>query len=89
MQLSMTIGTMAVVLGVVLAGGYAAGEDGTAAPAPKTIQKRIEDREAQRRAAVAEQQRRKEAFERACNKPLRTVAEHDECRTAYKQLGVE
>jgi hypothetical protein len=87
MQLSMTIGAMAVVLGVVLAGGYAIGEDGSQPVAPKlTIQKKVEDREAQRRAAVEEQQRRKDAFERACGKTLKSDAELEVCRTAYKRL---
>jgi hypothetical protein len=45
MQLSMTIGAIAVALGVVLAGGYAVGEDG-AQPGAK--------------AAVEEQQKPKE-----------------------------
>jgi hypothetical protein len=43
-------------------------------------------REAQRRAAVEEQQRRKEAYERACSKPLKSQTELDQCRTAYKRL---
>ena len=87
MQLSLTIGSMAVALGVVLAGGYAVGEDGVQAPSTKvTIQKRVDEREAQRRAAVEEQQRRKNAFDRACNKPLRTDTDLDLCRVAYKRL---
>ncbi len=59
MQLSMTIGAMAVALGVVLAGGYAIGEDGAQAPGAKgTAQKRLDDGEAKRSAAVEDQQRK-------------------------------
>lgn len=88
MDLSRTIATMAVVLGVILAAGYASGEQ----PAPAagvtrpTAQDRMEAREAQRRAAVEEQQRRKDAFERACSKPLKSEAELDLCRAAYRRL---
>jgi hypothetical protein len=78
---------MAVVLGVILAAGYAQGEAGTPADAPKqTAHEKVAEREAQRRAAVEEQQRRKDAFERACHKPLKSDADFDLCRTAYKRL---
>ena len=102
MELSRTIGTVAVVLGIVLAAGFAVGEDGApatkqgmstatlsqAAPAPasKTGQMKVEEREAQRRVALEEQQKRKDAFERACNKPMKTDMDFDLCRTAYKRL---
>ena len=86
MELSKTIGTVAVVLGVVLAAGYAVGEDGAAGASKPTMQMKVEEREAQRRAALEEQQRRKDAFERACNKPLKSATDFDLCRTAYKRL---
>jgi hypothetical protein len=105
MELSRTIGTVAVVLGVVLAAGFAVGEDGgpamkqgtytatlaqattsAQAEATKTGQMKIEEREAQRRVALEEQQKRKDAFERACNKPMKTDMDFDLCRTAYKRL---
>jgi uncharacterized membrane protein len=99
MELSRTIGTVAVVLGVVLAAGFAVGEDGgpamrqatlaqatTTQEAAKTGQMKIEEREAQRRVALKEQQERKDAFERACNKPLKTDMDFDLCRNAYKRL---
>ena len=97
MELSRTIGTVAVVLGVVLAAGFAVGEDGaparqlaqaTQAEATKTGQMKIEEREALRRAALEEQQKRKDAFERACNKPLKSDMDFDLCRTAYKRLQI-
>lgn len=96
MELSRTIGTVAVVLGIVLAAGFAVGEDGvpatkqgepTATPeAAKTGQAKVEEREAQRRVALQEQQKRKDVFERACNKPLKTDMDFDLCRNAYKRL---
>ena len=103
MELSRTIGTVAVVLGIVLAAGFAVGEDGapatkgmtsptlaqaspTEAQASKTGQMKVEEREAQRRVALEEQQKRKDAFERACNKPMKTDMDFDLCRTAYKRL---
>jgi len=101
MELSRTIGTVAVVLGVVLAAGFAVGEDGgpamkqatlaqatqpTPAEAAKTGQAKVEEREAQRRVALKEQQERKDAFERACSRPLKTDMDFDLCRNAYKRL---
>lgn len=100
MELSRTIGTVAVVLGVVLAAGFAVGEDGasvtkqatlvqatpTQVEAAKTGQAKVEEREAQRRVALKEQQERKDAFERACSKPLKTDMDFDLCRNAYKRL---
>ena len=87
MELSRTIASMAVVLGVILAAGHAFGDASIGASGPKpTVQQKVEEREAQRRAAVAEQQRRKDAFERACNKPLKTETDFDLCRAAYRRL---
>jgi hypothetical protein len=87
---------------VVLAAGFAVGEDGAPAArqtalaqampdqgvAAKTGQARIEEREAQRRVALEEQQRRRDAYERACNKPIKSDAELDQCRQAYKRLQI-
>jgi hypothetical protein len=90
MELSRTIASMAIVLGVLLAAGYAFGESGAAAQGMKqTAQDKVDVREAQRRAAVEEQQRRKDAFERACNRPLKSEMDWDLCRTAYKRLQPE
>ena len=86
MNLSTTIASMAVVLGVILAAGYANGESAEPArTAKQTAQDKVEARELQRRAAVEEQQKRKDAYERACNKP-RTDSELRLCRAAYKNL---
>ena len=85
MELSRAIATMAVVLAVVLAAGYATGED--AVPAPKqTAQQKTDVREVQRRAALEEQQKRKDQFDRSCNKPLKSDTDYDLCRAAYRAL---
>jgi hypothetical protein len=88
MNLSTTIATVAVVLGVILTAGYANGDaaEPAAGATKPTAQDKVQEREALRRAAVAEQQRRKDAYERACNKTLRTDTDRDLCRTAYKRL---
>ena len=86
MKLSTTIASVAVVLGVILTAGYANGESAEPArTAKQTAQDKVEARELQRRAAVEEQQKRKDAFERACSKP-RTDIEFGLCRAAYKNL---
>ena len=85
MELSKSIGAVAVVLGVVLSAGFAVGEDGAAA-SKQTMQMKVDEREAQRRVAMEEQQKRKDAFERACNKPMKSEMDRDLCRIAYKRL---
>ena len=85
MELSRTIATVAVVLAVILAAAYAVGEE--AEPAPKqTAQQKTDLREAERRAALEEQQKRKAHFERSCGKPLKTDMDYDLCRSAYRAL---
>ena len=88
MDLSKATATIAVVLGVILAAGYSYGEApvSAAGATKQTAQDRLEVREAQRRAAVEEQQRRKDAFERACSRPMKSDTDLDLCRTAYKRL---
>ena len=76
MDLSRTIASMAVVLGVVVAAGFAVGENNAPAPT-KTVDKKQLD----------EQQKRREHFERACNKPLKTESEREICRAAYRALS--
>jgi hypothetical protein len=88
MELSKTVGALAIVLGVVLTAGFAVGEDGAAGVSKQTMQMKVDEREAQRRAALEEQQRRKDAFERACNKPMKSDADRDLCRVAYKRLDL-
>ena len=86
MELSKTIATVAVVLAVVLAAAYAVGEEVEPAPKVLTAQQKVDQREAQRRVSLEEQQKRKEHFERSCNKPLKTSIDYDLCRAAYKAL---
>jgi hypothetical protein len=88
MELSRTIASMAVVLAVILAAGHAYSEAVVAEAAQPTAQQKVEKREAQRRVAVEEQQKRKDAFERACSKPMKSDSDRDHCRTAYKRLQV-
>jgi hypothetical protein len=83
MPLSTTIASLALALAVILVMGHAQGETIT----PKeTAQKKVEAREAQRRAAAAEQERRKQDFAKHCNKPVKTDSEFEACRAAYRKL---
>ena len=87
MQLSTTIASAAFVIGVVVSAGYAQSQDAAAGATMPTMQARIEAREAQRRVAMAEHQKRKEEFVRRCttSQPL-TPAQLDSCRAAYRKL---
>jgi hypothetical protein len=85
MQLSSIIGSMALVLAGVLATAYAFGEN-VEPVAQQTVQKKLDEREAQRRAAMAEHKKRKEEFARRCTKPGLSDAELEACRIAYRQL---
>ncbi len=85
MGLSTTIASMAVVLAVILAAGHAYGDTVSHTWRP-TAQEKVDEREAQRRTAVGEQQKRKDAYERACNKPMKSDSDLELCRAAYKRL---
>ena len=82
MDLSTTIASTAIVLGVILTAGYAYGE----ATSGATEQQRLEQREAQRKIAVEEQEKRKVAYRQACAKPKKTEQEQQACREAYRRL---
>jgi hypothetical protein len=86
MGLSTTIASIAVVLAVILAAGHAYSDTVSQTMAKPTAQEKVVEREAQRRAAVEEQQKRKDAYERACNKPMKSDSDLDLCRAAYKRL---
>jgi murein endopeptidase len=87
MQLSVIVGSMALVLGGVLITGYAFGQESMDSPVVKqTVQKKLDEREAQRRAAMAEHKKRKEDFARRCMKPGLADAELEACRAAYRRL---
>jgi hypothetical protein len=79
-ELSKAVAALALLLGAALAAGYARGSE------KQTGQDRAEAREAQRRVAAAEHQRRKEDYVRRCAKPLMTKTELEACRAAYRRL---
>jgi hypothetical protein len=87
MQLSTTVASTAFVIGVVVSAGYAQAQDAGAGATLRTMQSRIEEREAQRRMAMAEHQKRKEDFVRRCttSQPM-TPAQLEGCRAAYRKL---
>ena len=87
MQASHVVGAIALLLAVAAAAGYAYSDE-TPAPVPErvTMQKKVDEREAARRAAVAEQQKRKEEFQRRCAKSVQTAEELAECRAVYRQM---
>jgi hypothetical protein len=86
MELSKAVASLALVLAVTLAAGYANGDNKSMPPAKETMQERLLAREAMRRAALQEHHRRKEDFTRLCTKPLMTAAELEACRAAYRRL---
>lgn len=79
MELSKIVAALALVLTGVLVSEYARAVDKVAPRDP-------EAREAARRVAVAEHQRRKLEFTRLCAKPVMSSAEMDVCRAAYRRL---
>ena len=92
MQLSTVVASVALVLAAALAVGHALGQDipprseSHVEPKHVTMQKKVDEREAQRRAAAADQQKRKEEFARRCTKPVKTPEELEECRSVYRQM---
>ena len=88
MQLSTVVASVALVLAAALAVGHALGQDipPQSEPRPVTMQKKVDEREAQRRAAAADQEKKREHFARHCSKPLKTPYELEECRTIYRQM---
>lgn len=88
MQLSTVVASVALVLAAALAVGHVLGQDipPQSEPTPVTMQKKVDEREAQRRAAAADQQKRKEEFARRCTKPVKTPFELEECRIVYRQM---
>jgi hypothetical protein len=87
MELSRAVASTALVLGILLVVGHARGGDEAAElPSQETLQKKLEKREEARRAAVQEQRRRAETFQRRCQKPLRTPEELEDCRVIYRMM---
>ena len=85
MELDKAIAMLALFIGAAVVTGYAQGtEHGRPA---ETIQDKLVEREAVRRAALQEYYKRKEDFVRRCNgKPYMTSAELEACRAAYRKL---
>jgi len=86
MELSKVVASLALILAVTLATGYARGQ-GLSGPAVReTAQDKLVAREAMQRAALAEHHRRKEDVVRLCNRPLNSPADLEACRAAYRRL---
>jgi hypothetical protein len=87
MQLSTTVATTALLLGMLLIAQYARGE-GSAQPQPGmvTAQAKVEAREQQRRIALAEHRKRKEEFAKRCGSEPMSAAQLEQCRAAYRKL---
>jgi len=86
MDLAKMIASVALLLIVVIAAGYAKGEDGVEPTQAVSAQKRIEEREAKRKAEIAEHQKRKEDLSRHCTRPLATPADLEACRAVYRKM---
>ena len=87
MNTSIIIGSLALVLAGVLVTGHAFSQETTQSPAIKeTGQEKLEQREVLRRAAVADQQKRKDDFARNCIKTVPTDTQLESCRAAYRRL---
>lgn len=82
---SIVVGSMALVLAGVVASGHAFGQEVLKEPLP-TAQEKTDQREVLRRAAVADQQKRKDDFARNCLKPALSDSQLDACRAAYRKL---
>jgi hypothetical protein len=87
MQLSTTIASTAVVIGLVVSAGYAKGEGAAAGATAQTWQAKVEAREAQRRVALEDHKKRKEDFAKRCatSQPM-TPAQLEDCKAAYRKL---
>ena len=86
MQLSTAVGTLALLLAAALVAGHALGEDALPPASTPTMQKKVDEREAQRRAAAVVQQKKKEEFAKRCSKPVKTPFELEDCKAVYRQM---
>ena len=82
---SIVVGSIALVLAGVIASGQAFGQEVIKEPLP-TAQEKLDQREALRRAAVVDQQRRKDDFARNCLRPALSDSQLEACRAAYRKL---
>lgn len=97
MERSRTLASAGCIVALAMACSGALAQDGAqqqqpqpqAQPQPvsqETLHQKIEQREAQRRVAMEEHQKRKEHFARHCTKPVMTPAELEACRAAYRAM---
>jgi hypothetical protein len=86
MELSRAVASGALILGALLVAGYALSGEAAEPATKETVQKKIEKREEARRAAVIEQRRKTEVFQRRCQRPLRTPEELEDCRVIYRMM---
>ena len=82
---SIVVGSVALVLAGVIASGQAFGQEIIKEP-PPTAQEKTDQREVLRRAAVQDQQKRKDYFARNCLKPAMSDSQLEACRAAYRKL---
>lgn len=85
MNTSIVVGSVALALAGVIASGQAFGQESVIAPLP-TAQEKVIQREALRRAALMDHQKRKDDFARNCIKPDLSDKQLDACRAAYRKL---
>jgi hypothetical protein len=81
MKTSIIIGSIAVLLATGQALADSAGPQ-----TRQTLQQQIEEREALRRVAVADHQKRQEEFKRNCTRKDLSPAQLEACRAAYRKL---
>ena len=83
-----TVVRIFLALALIVAVDRAVGQEGKRAPAAReTVQKKLDEREAQRRVEMAEHQRRKLDFARRCNgRFFKSESDLEYCRAAYRRL---
>jgi hypothetical protein len=88
MDLSKLVAVIALIIVVALAAGHSlSAEIVRPVGVSETVQEKLIEREAMRRAALADHTRRKDDFQRRCSgKPYLTRAELEACRQAYRRL---
>ena len=85
MNTSTVVRSIALALAGALATGHAFGQEIIKEP-PPTAQEKTDQREVLRRAAVQDQQKRKDDFARNCLKPALSDSQLEACRAAYRKL---
>ena len=83
---SIIIGSIALALAGALATGHALGQETPPPLIKETAHEKLEQREAQRRAEMAEHQKRKAEFSRNCIKQGLSEPQLEACRAAYRKL---